>query len=93
VEGLQICKDFPDHIDLLLTDVVMPLMSGRQLAEKMLLLRPQTKILYMSGYTDDSVVRHGVLEDYAFFLQKPFTPTTLELKIREVLDHPPDSAA
>lgn len=93
VEGLQICKDFPDHIDLLLTDVVMPLMSGRQLAEKMLALRPQTKILYMSGYTDDSVVRHGVLEDDAFFLQKPFTPSILELKVREVLDQPSDNVA
>jgi two-component system cell cycle sensor histidine kinase/response regulator CckA len=89
-EGLRICKEFSARIDLMITDVVMPLMSGRELAEQVVVLRPETKVLYMSGYTNDSVVRHGVLEEHVLFLQKPFTPTTLALKVREVLDEAPD---
>src|SRR6185436_738855 len=70
--ALQLAEDQTTEIGLLLTDVVMPQMSGRELAERLLTLRPQLKVLYMSGYTDDAIVRHGLLEDTLNFIQKPF---------------------
>ncbi|HBB97447.1 MAG TPA: hybrid sensor histidine kinase/response regulator [Blastocatellia bacterium] len=86
-EGLRVCKEFYGAIDLLITDVVMPHMSGRELAEQVATIRPDTRVLYMSGFTDDAIVRHGVLDDGVFFIQKPFSPDALAIKARSVLDH------
>jgi signal transduction histidine kinase len=74
------------EVDLLLTDVVMPGMNGRELADRLRSTRPLLKVLYMSGYTDDAIVRHGVLDRGVAFLQKPITPALLTQKVREVLD-------
>jgi PAS domain S-box-containing protein len=85
-EALLLSEGHRGEIHLLLTDVVMPKMSGRELGERIRLQRPRLRILYMSGYTDDAVLRHGVLEDGIPFLQKPFTAEGLARKVREVLD-------
>jgi CheY-like chemotaxis protein len=84
--ALSLAKLYEGQIDLLLTDVVMPQMSGRELAERLKALQPGLKILFMSGYTDDTVVRHGLLAAKVDFLPKPFLPSTLALKVREILD-------
>jgi CheY-like chemotaxis protein len=84
--ALDIVAKHRGPIHLLLTDVVMPEMSGRQLADQLKAQRPEIKVLFVSGYTDDSVVRHGVLEAGIAYLQKPFSPDTLATKVREVLD-------
>jgi PAS domain S-box-containing protein len=85
-EAFMICEKHEGAIDLLVTDVVMPVMSGRELTDRLLLLQPKIKILYMSGYTDEAIVRHGVLEEGVNFFQKPFSMEALVLKVREVLD-------
>jgi CheY-like chemotaxis protein len=90
-EALLICERHPSTIDLLVTDVVMPQMSGPELATRLGMTRPQMKVLCMSGYTDDSIVRHGVLESDVAFIQKPITPALLARKVREVLDGGPVS--
>jgi CheY-like chemotaxis protein len=73
-------------IDLLLTDVVMPDVNGSELAERLGALAPDMRILFMSGYSDEAVVRHGELSEAAAFLEKPFTEKALARKVREVLD-------
>jgi two-component system, cell cycle sensor histidine kinase and response regulator CckA len=87
-EALALYKQHEGQIDLIITDVVMPQMSGRELAQSLEVLHPGIKVLYMSGYTDDAIVRHGLLDQEIAFLQKPFTPDALMRKVREVLDAP-----
>jgi CheY-like chemotaxis protein len=85
-KAIEKAESSSEAIHLLLTDVIMPGMSGRQLAEKILSKRPQTKIVYMTGYTDDMVMQHKVLEPGAQLLQKPFTKVELAAKVRATLD-------
>ena len=84
--ALLICERHAGPIQLLVTDVVMPEMGGRELAARLAPLRPEMRVLYMSGYTDSAIAHQGVLEDRADFIQKPFTPEALARKVREVLD-------
>ena len=85
-EALTYCQNSAFQIDLLVTDVIMPTMSGRHLVEEVKKLRPQLPTLYMSGYTEDAIVRHGVLEQGAAFLSKPFGPEVLVQHVRRLLD-------
>jgi CheY-like chemotaxis protein len=85
-EALQIAEKHPGRIQLLLTDVVMPQMSGKELSVRMTRISPDIVVLFASGYTDDAVVHHGVLERDMDFIQKPFTPNALAKKVRQVLD-------
>ncbi len=85
-EALLACESYGGSITLMVTDIVMPQMSGRELAARLAKLRPEMRVIYMSGYTDDAVVRHGVSDEALYFLQKPFTPGALAQKVREVLD-------
>jgi len=88
-EAIRLCEAHQGGIQLLLTDVVMPGMSGPDLAKRLAGARPEMRVLCMSGYTDDSVVRHGVLASQIAFIQKPFTADTLTTRVREVLDARP----
>ena len=83
--ALEIAQRHPGPIHLLLTDVVMPEMSGRDLADHLVRARPGLKILYMSGYTDDAIVHHGVLDPGTVLLQKPFTPDRLTRMVGDLL--------
>jgi CheY-like chemotaxis protein len=84
--AIELCAGYPQPIHLLLTDVIMPELGGRSTAEAITRLRPEIKVLYLSGYTDDAVVRHGILHQDVAFLQKPFSPVKLARKVRKVLD-------
>jgi CheY-like chemotaxis protein len=88
-QAFQIAEQHTEPIHLLVTDVVMPQTGGKGLAKSLSILHPETKVLYMSGYTDDAIVRHGILEGSVSFLQKPFAPNVLLRKIREVLETEP----
>jgi signal transduction histidine kinase/ActR/RegA family two-component response regulator len=85
-DALMICAARAEPIDLIVTDIVMPHFSGRHLAEQLAGRRPPMKVLFMSGYADDAIFHHGVLESGTPFLQKPFTPEALARKVRELLD-------
>jgi len=85
-EALSVSQEHAGQIELLLTDTVMPGMSGPQVAENLRRSRPGTKVIYMSGYTDEAVIRHGVLNERVHFIQKPFDPDHLGRKVRQVLN-------
>ena len=85
-EAITVCNQYQGEIDLLLTDVIMPRLNGRELSNRLLETRPQLQVLFMSGYTDDAIVHQGVLDESANFIQKPFAPDSLAKKVREVLD-------
>jgi signal transduction histidine kinase len=84
-EAMDICQSHQGRISLLVTDVVMPNMSGKQVAEAMLARRPDIKVLYLSGYTDNTISHHGILEPSVDFLTKPFSRETLSRKVRDIL--------
>lgn len=85
-QALDLCLEYDGPIHLLLTDVIMPGMSGRELGTRLVEICPDTRVLFMSGYTDDAIVRHGIHESDMPFLQKPFSPDALAQKVRELLD-------
>ena len=86
VEALAIFEAQEKPVDMLVTDLIMPQMGGRDLAKQLVPKNPGLKVLFLSGYTDSAVVRQGLLEPGSFFLQKPFTPAELAYKVRQALD-------
>ena len=91
-EAQRLCQQHKDTISLLITDVVMPEMGGKELAEKLTHCHPEMRVLYISGYTDDALAQHGVRVPGLAFLEKPFTPLELVCKVRQVLDAPAQGA-
>jgi len=85
-DALRICADTNKSVDLLITDVVMPDINGRELAERVKKLRPNVKVLYMSGYTENAIVHHGILDKDINFISKPFNVEDFTRKVRDVLD-------
>jgi two-component system cell cycle sensor histidine kinase/response regulator CckA len=92
-EGLALCRENHRDIRLLVTDVIMPGMNGRQLAEQVKQISPRTRVLYISGYTSNAIVHYGVLDAGLWFLPKPYSLSALVAKVREVLDASPDAPA
>jgi CheY-like chemotaxis protein len=88
-EGLRMARQHDGKIDLVLTDVVMPVMGGKEMADALQTSHPGTKVLFTSGYTDNALGQHGVLQPGIEFLQKPYLTATLVRKVREVLDEDP----
>ena len=82
---MEIARDYPGGIDIAISDVVMPELSGPEFVEQLHCARPDVRVLFVSGYTDDEVMRRGVLAGETAFLQKPFAPEQLLQKIRDVL--------
>jgi DNA-binding NtrC family response regulator len=91
-EAERLCQQHKDTISLLITDVVMPEMGGKELAQKLTHWHPEMRVLYISGYTDDALAQHGVRDPGLAFLEKPFTPLELVCKVRQVLDAPAQGA-
>ena len=85
-EAIRLCRKHKEPIHLLITDVVMPKLSGKDLARRLQMVHPETKVLFMSGYTDEAIVHHGIVDSHIAFIQKPFSETVLMQKIRDVLD-------
>jgi len=92
-EALRVALAQGKKLDLLLTDVIMPEMNGKALAERLTVLWPGLKVLFVSGYTDETIARQGILDEGRAFLPKPFSPEVLARKVREVLDRPDSKAA
>ena len=87
IEALEVFKNHEgDDINLLITDVIMPQMSGKELADRVINLHPDIKVLFMSGYTDDIIARHGLLPSGVHYAEKPFSPQSFASKVRHVLD-------
>jgi two-component system cell cycle sensor histidine kinase/response regulator CckA len=86
VQALDLVGRMTDPVHLLITDVVMPKMGGRELATRLTKMRPGVRVLFSSGYTENAIVEHGVLDEGINFLQKPYAPQTLAKRVREVLD-------
>ncbi len=84
--ALELAQRHAGRLDMLLTDVVMPGLSGPELARRLMSSRPGLRVLYVSGYPDETMASQGILEPDASFLQKPFTPETLARRVREILD-------
>jgi DNA-binding NtrC family response regulator len=91
-EALALAVKHPEPVHLLLTDIVMPRMNGRELAKVFTRLHPEVRVVFMSGYTDDEVLRRDVFHAESWYLQKPFSPDVLGRKVREALDGPRDAA-
>jgi len=85
-EALEVLSRAAGPVDLVLSDVVMPVLNGRELSERLAVDHPEIRVLFMSGYTDDDIVRRGLLQPGAPFLQKPFVAADLSRKVRDVLD-------
>src|SRR5262249_20680480 len=93
LEALDLAAHHSGRVDLLLTDVMMPDLTGRQLADRLTTSRPGLAVLFMSGYAEDAIVHHGRLDPDTAFLQKPFAPETLTQRVRAVLDAQTRTAA
>ena len=85
-EGVEVATKNGDRIDLIVTDVIMPVLGGKDMINEIQPILPQVPVMFMSGYTDDALAEHGVLEPGIFFIEKPFSPARLTYKVREILD-------